>query len=183
MFTSSTKIMEVGCGNGRDASFFAKLGNKVTAIDMSDEAVKFCKQQFQKLPIAFETGKLPDIANKYENTFDVVYSRFVIHAMSKEEEIEMLNASFFILKPNGKLYIECRSIKDPMARKGEVISSTERIFGHYRRFIVLHKFRERVKKAGFRIIEEIESNNLSVHLNDNPVVIRLVAESINHSEK
>ena len=75
------------------------------------------------------------------------------------------------------ILVECRSINDPMARLGEVISPTERIYGHYRRFIITEdELIERVQHAGLAIEGEvIESDGLAVYKDDNPVVIRLAA--------
>jgi bifunctional enzyme CysN/CysC len=61
-----------------------------------------------------------------------------------------------------------------MARLGEVISPTERIHGHYRRFIVKDDLLERLRSRGFVIESEVESNGLATHGNDDPVVIRIV---------
>jgi hypothetical protein len=96
--------------------------------------------------------------------------------MSEAEEVATLAAAAKVLNDGGRLFIECRSINDPLARKGEVISPTERIYGHYRRFIVLEDLKARVEAAGFLICEATESDGLAVYGDDNPVVIRLMAQ-------
>ena len=65
--------------------------------------------------------------------------------------------------------------KDPMARMGEVISPTERIHGHYRRFIDVDDLSARVESYGFSILDSVESAGLAVHGDEDPVVIRLTA--------
>ena len=45
--------------------------------------------------------------------------------------------------------------------KGEILSQTERVDGHYRRFIILEEFKQRLIQIGFKIIEKIESNGLA----------------------
>ena len=170
------RMIEVGCGNGRDAGFFASLGHDVTAIDLSEAAVEFCREQHPGNSIRFEAGTLPDVALRLDGQFDVVYSRFVLHAMPLEEEIATLQAAAALLRPAGRIFVECRSINDPMARLGEVISPTERIYGHYRRFIIADELIERVQHAGLAIEGEvIELDGLAVYKDDNPVVIRLAA--------
>ena len=120
----AVRMIEVGCGNGRDAGFFASIGHDVTALDLSEAAVEFCREQHADKGIRFEAGGLPAVTGRLESGFDVVYSRFVLHAMPLEEEIATLNSAAAILKPGGRLFVECRSINDPMARLGEVISPT-----------------------------------------------------------
>ena len=39
-------ILDIGCGNGRDAIFFFKKGLKVACIDKSDVVIKINKNRF-----------------------------------------------------------------------------------------------------------------------------------------
>ncbi|MBL1140618.1 MAG: adenylyl-sulfate kinase [Proteobacteria bacterium] len=170
------EILEIGCGNGRDAAFFASSGFNVTAIDRSESAIKYCREKYSNHSVCFYEGMITDSSPHITNVkYDIIYSRFVIHAMPLEEEIEVLSAANNLLKTGGRLYIECRSINDPLARRGEIISITERIDGHYRRFIILDEFRERLINTGFKIIEEVEANGLAVYKDEDPVVIRVTA--------
>lgn len=174
-FDQHVSILEIGCGNGRDSAYFAKSGNKVTALDPSIEAINLCRTKHKNKSIQFRISKLPEMESSCSLTFDVVYSRFCFHAMTDEEEIDNLRAAYKVLKPNGRIFIECRSINDPLARKGEVLSPTERIYGHYRRFIVMDEMKKRLENVGFKIYRAIESNNLAVLGDENPVVIRVYA--------
>ncbi|MCW5735183.1 MAG: adenylyl-sulfate kinase [Enhydrobacter sp.] len=169
---SASRVIEIGCGNGRDASYFHRHGHLVTAIDLSEAAIEACRRRYPG--IDFVAGRLPDVPA--QAVFDVAYSRFVLHAMPLHEEVTTLDAVSTRLKRLGRFYIECRSINDPLARQGEVISPTERIAGHYRRFIILHELIERLGAAGFRVVDHVESDGLAIHKDDNPVVIRITAE-------
>jgi len=168
---AGSSIIEIGCGNGRDASFFARLGHSVTAIDLSEEAISLCRKRYPG--ITFESGRISELHS--DRSFDVAYSRFVLHAMPLDEEIATLETTARLLRPSGVFYIECRSINDPLAREGEVISPTERISGHYRRFIILDELLERLKVAGFDVVSYVESNSLAVYKDEDPVVIRVTA--------
>lgn len=174
-FDKFVNILEIGCGNGRDAVYFAKSGNKVMALDPSIEAINLCQTKYNVDSVQFMISKLPEIESFYNSTFDVIYSRFCFHAMTDEEEMDNLKAAYKVLKPSGRIFIECRSINDPLSRKGEVISPTERIYGHYRRFIVMDEMKRRMANIGFKIDHAIESNNLAVLEEDNPVIIRIYA--------
>jgi len=172
-------LLEIGSGNGRDTAFFASQGVKVTAIDRSEAAIELCKETHQEFPISFLAGVLSDLWYQFGGKkFDAIYCRFVLHAMPLSEEIATLHHCSQLMKPGAHLYIECRSINDPLARKGEILSKTERIDGHYRRFIVLDELKERLSQASFKVVHAVESDGLSAHGNDNPVVIRLTAERV-----
>jgi SAM-dependent methyltransferase len=174
----STKqnILEIGCGNGRDSKYFSSKGHHVTGLDKSAEAIELCKNLYSSdEPIKFFYGTITDIAKINKKKFDLIYSRFVIHAMSLNEELEMLKISYKLLKKNGKLFIECRSTNDPLSQKGEILSHTERVFGHYRRFIILDEFIQRLVQVGFKVVEAIENVGLAEFGEEDPVVIRVTA--------
>ena len=171
----ASSLLEIGCGNGRDASYFAREGFAVTALDLSEAAIEKCKVDHADLSIRFLPGKISDVQDELGEYFDAAYSRFVIHAMPVEEEIETISSVFETLKPGGDFHIECRSINDPMAREGEVISPTERIHGHYRRFIIREELEARLGDVGFDVVDSLESNGLAVFGDQDPVVIRIVA--------
>ena len=98
-----------------------------------------------------------------------------MHAMSLNEEIETLRLSYKLLNKDGQFFVECRSINDPLSQKGEILSDTERFDGHYRRFIVLEEFEQRLIKAGFEVIEIIEDKGFAKLGVEDPVVIRVKA--------
>ena len=125
-------ILEIGCGNGRDSKFFSSKGHHVTGLDRSGEAIELCKNLYSSEPIEFFFGTITDIEKTNKKKYDLIYSRFVIHAMSLNEELEMLTMSYRLLNEDGQFFIECRSINDPLSEAGEILSHTERIEGHYR---------------------------------------------------
>ena len=94
------------------------------------------------------------------------------------EEIRTIDAAAKVTSLGGMIFIECRSINDQLAREGEVISPTERIAGHYRRFIVKEELESRLAAAGFKIIDSIESKGLAVFGDNDPMIIRVRAERV-----
>ena len=175
---NNQKILEIGCGNGRDSVFFAELGHHVTALDRSKGVIELCKQNYTGKSINFISGLLPDINFSQKSNYNIIYSRFVFHAMPLQEEINVIQKSFELLKLGGYIYIECRSVNDPLFRKGELLSKTERVDGHYRRFIVLDELIDRLTSCGFKIIKTTEGNGLAVYGDDDPVVIRVCAKKV-----
>lgn len=57
------RLLEIGCGNGRDASFFRSRGLEVVAIDASSAAIESCRKQHGADGIRLMVGKLgsPDL--------------------------------------------------------------------------------------------------------------------------
>jgi len=166
-------ILEIGCGNGRDSKYFASQGHQVTGLDRSDEAIELCKKLYSCESLEFFFGTIADIAKINKIKFDLIYSRFVFHAMSLSKEIETLKTSYQLLNKDGQFFIECRSINDPLSHKGEILSHTERVFGHYRRFIILEEFKQRLVQVGFEVVEAIENIGLAKFGEEDPMVIRV----------
>ena len=94
---------------------------------------------------------------------------------SLNEELEMLKISYKLLNKDGQLFIECRSTNDPLSQKGEILSQTERILGHYRRFIILDEFIQRLVQVGFEVVEAIENIGLAKFGEEDPMIIRVKA--------
>lgn len=173
---ANSRVLEVGCGNGRDSAFFYSKGHRVVALDASKAAVDLASMAHETTDIDFRHGHLPAVAPKLEGGFDAVYCRFVLHAMPNPEEEELLTSAYELLARNGHLFVECRSINDPLSRLGEVLSPTERIHGHYRRFIIKDELLERMRNKGFEIVSAQESNGLAKHGDEDPVVIRVTGK-------
>jgi bifunctional enzyme CysN/CysC len=166
-------VIEVGCGNGRDSAYIESLGHRVVAIDASHAAVNLARRVHRGTRVEFHAGVLAEFASDWTKSFDILYSRFVIHAMTELEELALLRDAHEVLRPGGLLLIECRSINDPLAREGEVLSPTERVAGHYRRFIVLEDFLDRLAAEGFTVEQYVEAQGLAPHGHEDPVVIRV----------
>ena len=58
---------------------------------------------------------------------------------------------------------------------GEIISTTERVHGHYRRFIIPEEFHDRLIERGFKVISLQEEDGVAKYGDDDPVVIRVIA--------
>jgi SAM-dependent methyltransferase len=87
------RILEVGCGQGRDALHFAQLGYNVDAFDISHNAVKFLKNQKQKLQLENLNVIIHDSSKPFDfkhKQFDFVYSNLALQFF----ELETLAAIF-----------------------------------------------------------------------------------------
>lgn len=175
MLGKAERVLEIGCGNGRDAAYFARAGHSVVGLDASTVAIERCRATHKLVGLSFVAGMIQDCAELCSRNFDVIYSRFVVHAMTMAEEKSFLSRAFDLLAPGARLLTEARSINDSMALLGEAISSTERIHGHYRRFIAPADFAQRLDEAGFDVEDVVESKGLAVFGDEDPVVLRVIA--------
>jgi cyclopropane fatty-acyl-phospholipid synthase-like methyltransferase len=170
-------ILELGCGNGRDAFFFAEHGHNVIGIDLSEVAIENNNKRSKEMNLdslaKFVASDFTRDLIKY-GTVDVIYSRFSMHTITKEDEKVVIKNAFDIITHGGLFFIECRTINDPLFYEGKELSEFERYTDHYRRFIDGTKFLHQIIKVGFHVKLYIEDRNLAKFHNENPVVARYV---------
>lgn len=170
-FPKPVKLLEIGCGNGRDSVFFASLGHQVTGLDLSARAIEQCQKQCQSA--TFVRGDFSRF--EFDDTFDVVYSRFTLHSVDDETEKLTLANVYRHLKPGGLFVVEARSIYDELCGRGERITDREWIYNnHYRRFLDPADFLNHTRAAGFQPAYMLMAKGLAPWEDLDPVVIRMV---------
>ena len=164
------KMIDVGCGNGRDTIFFIKKKIDIIGLDRSNVIRKnknIFKKNFIKKNICMKNLN-------FKKKFDVLYARFFIHAINAKEQENFFKNVKKILRKRALIFLEFRTIKDPLIKKGIKISKHERYDDHYRRFIDPHEFKNKMKKMNFKIIYKKTGINLSKTKNDNPHLCRII---------
>ena len=73
------KLLDIGCGEGRDAVFFAKIGFEVTAFDVAEAGLEKGRKlaEAHNVHVNFIQADLRTF--RTDETFDVIYSSGVIH--------------------------------------------------------------------------------------------------------
>lgn len=174
------RLVELGCGNGRDAVFFAEKGLSVVACDQSDVAISALDARPQNARYthrpAFRAGDFTCLPDGCFGPVDAVYSRFTLHAVTRAEASAALAWAAKNLRPGGLLLVEVRSVLGSLYGLGEPREQDAFVYdGHYRRFVRKDELLAEVTALGLAIDEVIEAAGLAVHKADDPVVIRLVA--------
>lgn len=78
------RILEVGCGEGRDARFLLKMGYNVLATDVSQEAIACCRKQDPEHEEAY--GCLDCLECRMQERFDIIYAVAVIHMLVLQKD-------------------------------------------------------------------------------------------------
>jgi SAM-dependent methyltransferase len=118
------RLLELGCGQGRDSIFFASNDLDVYAIDSSKVAIENINQKIKGKNIALHLShfearqELPFDSSR----FDAIYSHMFYNMRFTNEELKFLfKESSRVLKNNGLLYFSVRSDKDVFYNKGKKI--------------------------------------------------------------
>jgi|GEM_PF-1580796 len=100
------KILEVACGNGDLSVFLAKLGFRVTGIDISNTGIHQAKSHAEKENVVDRTRFLVMDATKLDfpdNTFDcVIFPEVMEHVTSSRQYI---SEAIRVLKPGGRIVV------------------------------------------------------------------------------
>ena len=108
------RMLELGCGNGRDSIFFANKGIDVTAIDASDIVIKHLQKEYNNDNLHFVCDDFVCSSTLFVGHYDYCYSRFSLHAINEKQEDEMIHNIYYALKEQGRLFIEVRSVNDEL---------------------------------------------------------------------
>ncbi|MFB9052370.1 class I SAM-dependent methyltransferase [Formosa undariae] len=97
------KILHLQCHFGQDSLSLARLGAHVTAVDLSDVAIKNAKQLANKLELdtTFICCDVYDLPNHLDDTFDIIYTSYgTIGWLPDLDQWAQLISKF--LKPKGE---------------------------------------------------------------------------------
>ena len=172
----NVKLIDIGCGNGRDSIFFANKKIKVLGIDNSKTIIKLNNYYFKNKNISFKNLDIAKTNAKKLDKFDIIYSRFFLHAINKSQEVKFFNLiNSLSVKNRTLVMLEFRTIKDKMLQKGKKLSNNENFTDHYRRFIDTDVLIKNIKKINkFKIMYFMERKGLSKYKYDNPTLARLI---------
>lgn len=76
------KLLEIGCGEGRDATVLMKEGFDLYATDISREAITYCRKKFPKFAARFAI--LDCIDGELDKEFDFIYAVAVLHMLVED---------------------------------------------------------------------------------------------------
>lgn len=174
-------ILELGCGEGRDAALLLKLGYKVTATDISPEAIRHCRDKYPEFADRFQV--LDCLSGELEKKYDFIYAVALIHMLVEDED----RAGFYRfirehLSENG-IALVCTMGDGTMERKSNIAAAfdlQERTHGESGeklllagtscRMVVWDTFLQEIKGIGMEVAE----HGLTAVVPDFPVMMYAV---------
>ena len=82
--TQTHTMLELGCGEGRDASFLLRQGYNVTATDISPEAIRFCREKYGCYVNSF--SELDCVSGYWSERYDFIYAVAVVHMLVNDAD-------------------------------------------------------------------------------------------------
>jgi len=178
---SDDRLVELGCGNGRDGALFAQRVARYTGIDACPIAIEsFAKSTPAE---AIESGKMTlkcgDFTSlDFDSLFDgagrlALYSRFTLHSINYTESDRLFANLERISAPHWIFMLETRTIYDELYGVGDKVGHHEFQTDHYRRFIDPAEFLQRAS-ANFAVAYFEVANGFARFGNQDPALLRAV---------
>lgn len=80
----SQRLLEIGCGEGRDSRTVLEHGFQLTATDISSEAIAYCKEKMPEFENQFSV--LDCLSDELDEKFDFLFAIAVVHMLVPDED-------------------------------------------------------------------------------------------------
>lgn len=119
------KILEIGCGQGRDATYFSQIGYEVDAFDISQKAIEFVNKVKSSMNLTNLNAFVHDVGKPLEyprGHFDFIYSNLALQFFDMTSlDIIFQNISS-IMKKNSLFLFSTKKKGDKYYKFGNKIS-------------------------------------------------------------
>ncbi len=157
------ELLEIGCGEGRDARAVLEKGYDLMATDISEEAISYCKKIMPSFKDRFSV--LDCLSCEFQRPFHFIYAIAVIHMLVLDDDRNgFYQFSHNHLKPEGLALIctmgdgelEMQSdISDAFElRERNHPSGTMMVAGTSCRMVSFQTFEDEIRRNGLKIVEK-----------------------------
>lgn len=116
-FEKNSKLLEIGCGSGRDASFMTKNDFNVYAIDGSKNMIEEAKKIHPELSEKLLHKTLPNDL-EFDKKFDGIYSIATLMHLSKSDLENTIIKIYDLLNQDGKFLMSVSLFRDDLDKNG-----------------------------------------------------------------
>ena len=162
-FSKEMKILDAGCGEGRNAVYFIQKDYQIFGIDPNEAAVQYCRYLAKSLNSSFDIhrfleGRLEDIPF-HAGAFDAVICSAVLHfAESVDNFWQMILEIHRVLKPGGVFWFRMTTAFGRVLDQSQDLGN-----GKYalpdgsERFLFLPEYVDKLELIGFRFLEPMKT--------------------------
>jgi tellurite methyltransferase len=103
MEVRNLNVLDLGCGEGKNAYAFARLRAKVVAIDCSDFAISNGKNEFRDAQIDWIVGDAGEYLRSTKTDFDVIIMYGLLHCLPSADRVtELIGLALNRTRPDGR---------------------------------------------------------------------------------
>jgi len=105
--TRGLRLLDIGCGEGKDAVFFARCGYQVSAFDISEAGIEKTKRLAEKANVYVDVFKANINDFRLERKYDILFSNGVVHHIKPELRQEVFQNYKSYTEDNGLNAMQC----------------------------------------------------------------------------
>lgn len=158
-FTKEMKILDAGCGEGRNAVYFTNAGYQVFGMDKEELAIQYLRFLSKSLNPSydahrFQVGSMEEIPF-HKEAFDAVICSAVLHfAVDEENFWQMMHELIRVLKPGGILWFRmCTGFGGILEQSGSLGNGRYLLPDGSERFLLNQMHLDRFKELGLKFLE------------------------------
>jgi SAM-dependent methyltransferase len=160
------RVLEVGCGQGREAISLSRRGFVVSAFDHSGVAISIARTNAIKAgrKVAFIDHDMARPLPYTPESFGGAFAHLSLHYFDDLTTRMIFNELQRVLGPDGILFFTVRSIHDPLYGRGAYLG--EDIFclkGHVRHFLDISYIKDVLSKWDIRLAECYDTSHRAVN--------------------
>ena len=115
-------VLDIGCGNGRNAAWLAKQGVQVIAIDFSKEALKLAEERVEAEQVTSEVELVQENIHNglpvEDDSIDLILDSYTsCHFLQSEQERNYHSEILRVLQSGGQFYWSALSVEDDYYRQ------------------------------------------------------------------
>lgn len=184
--SGKNKILDIGCGRGDLSFHLASNKFNCVAIDLSDAAIKLCKEnkRYEECEKYLKVYKMDCTKLEFEDdSFDLIFMSDIVEHLSKNNLIKSLNEAKRVLTPNGQFVIHT----SPNSFLTQPLFFISNLFGlkwksqeyhiNELNYFLLKKYLKVFKNCERRIVLDKQNNFYLNQNNKNKTLFRHIAKS------
>lgn len=178
----NSRILEFGCGNGRDTLYFCKQGFSVFAVDYAQSAIRSVGEAAASQRLSCRLGLLnvtniPEsvsFASQNRESLEIVYARFFVHGIDDLALRNFAQIAEMVLTQHGKVWLEFRIRPDGVDESDYLKSESFSNGNHFRRLRTVDETKSFFPSSTFAIHHSSSGRGLAVAGIEDPLICRLI---------
>ena len=161
-YKSPEKILDAGCGDGRNLYWFYKNEFNIYGIDKDPRSIAYLSTLYPNSKDNFTVSELDNISFE-DNFFDHIITNAVLHFANNTSHFEaMFGELVRVLKENGSLFIRMTSDIGIESKISEISNGVYNIPDGTKRFLITKKLIYRLmKKHHLTFLEPLKTVNVN----------------------
>ena len=138
------RVLDIGCGEGKDAVFLARNGYQVSAFDVAQAGLDKGRELAQKTGVHVDFFRANASDYRPEGEFDIIYSSGILHFIAPDVRGELMESLKEHTSVDGlcalNVFVEKPFISraDDGERKDRYLWKSGELFGYYHDWLFLH---------------------------------------------